>query len=349
MDPFRRASGRERDVKGILKGLERMGRKSLASAVSGSSYVSGGNPPDDPGRILVIRTDSRLGNLVLLEPLLRSLRQKFPRADLEILTSHTFSSLLSCQGYEVRGVDKKGQIRDPLRFLDLIKYLRSREYEVAIDAAHPHSFSLSGAVTTLLSGAGCTISTDAGDSPGWYCHTVPEPPMNWHESRSLHSLGSLWPGWPEWSPPALTSPSAGSRDAVGLHVGASGDKRYPVEKLCRMVDEISRRVLMEVYWGSADERETALELGRRYPVAVMPKMGVEDLLRSLSGLRLFITADNGPMHVASALSVPVLALFRVDNRDRFSPLSDGSVALYHPDGPPPELVASEALASLGCY
>ena len=43
-----------------------------------------------------------------------------------------------------------------------------------------------------------------------------------------------------------------------------------------MVDEISRRALMEVYWGSADERETAQELGRRYPVAVMPEMVFPD-------------------------------------------------------------------------
>ncbi len=336
-------------MKGLLKKIERWGRGRPAALLPEAASGWEGPPPDRPSRILVIRTDSRLGNLMLMEPLLRSLRERFPDSSMEILASHVFSDLLKYQGYSVIEVDKKRQIREPWRFLKLVRELRERRFDVALDAAHPHSFSLSGAVSTILSGASCRISTDAGDSPGWYSLTVSEPPLEWHESRALHTLGSLWEGWPEWSPPRLDRSGERERDSVGLHVGAGGGKEYPLDMMDDLVGRICGRTMIEVYWGTERERTVALRLGEKYPVAVMPRLSLHRLIERLAGLRLFVTADNGPMHVASALSVPVIALFRVDNALRFAPLSPGSQVLFHKDGPDPAAAADRVLKALGCY
>ncbi len=333
----------------LLKSIEQWGRRRAAATMQMNTPRGVGSLPMQPSRILVIRTDNRLGNLVLMEPLLRSLKIRFPLAELDILASDVFSELLEYQGYNVIHADKKGQIRNPGKFCDLIGKLRSRYYDAAIDAAHPHSFSLSGAVGALLSGADCRISTDAGDSPRWYTQIVAEPPTDWHESRALHSLGTAWGDWPEWSPPELHAVQTVKRNAAGIHVGASGNKGYPIEHLEELVDRICRRVILEVYWGSSDERETAEYLGSRYPVAVMPEYSITGLIEKIAGLRLFITPDNGPMHIASALSVPVTALFRIDNMERFAPLSEGSKILYAEEGPDPERVAATVLEALGCY
>ena len=333
----------------FLKSIERWGRRRVSSAIAPGATDDKTGLSQKPSRILVIRTDNRLGNLVLMEPLIRAVKMRFPVAELDILASDVFSELLECQGYNVIHADKKGQIRNPGKFWSLIGKLRSRSYDVAIDAAHPHSFSLSGAVAAVLSGTDCRISTDAGDSAGWYTQTVAEPPLDWHESRALHSLGSVWDDWPQWSPPELHAASAVERNAAGLHVGASGNKGYPIEHLEELVDRICRRVILEVYWGSSDERKTADYLGSRYPVAVMPELSITGLIDRIAGLRLFITPDNGPMHIASALSVPVIAFFRIDNMDRFAPLSEGSKILYAEDGPDPERAAAAVLEALGCY
>lgn len=333
-----------------IKDIERWGRRRAASLLRPPASAGEGSLPAEPRRILVIRTDSRLGNLVLMEPLLRSLRTRFPGADIEILASDRFSGILELQGYRVIGVDKKGQIRDPSKFIRLMGYLRERDYDVAIDAAHPHSFSLSGAVSAALAGASCTISTDAGDSPAWYTETVSEPPLHWHESRALHHLGSLWDRWPEWSPPVLRPPGKDRlRGTVGIHVGARGEKAYPEDKMEELVSLLSGRTILEIYWGSAEERLKANRLGNRFPAAVMPRLSLEGLVERISGLRMFISADVGPMHVASALSVPVKALFRVANMDRFAPLSEGSEVIFDPEGPEPRVVAGKVLNSLGIY
>ena len=321
----------------LLKRIERRGRKCLSGLLC-TVLTSGRDTklPSDPSRILVIRTDNRLGNLVLLEPLLRSIKERFPEADLEILASDVFSELLESQGFSVIGVDKKGQIRNPWKFVQLIRSLRKSSYDVAIDAAHPHSFSLSGAVSAAMSGSKCRISTSTGNNnDGWYTHTAAAPLLEWHESRALHSLGSVWDRWPAWSPPQLRCRNSEKRDSIGLHVGASGIKKYPQDLMEKLVEKVSGMNHLELYWGSREEKDTAEYLGRKYDAEVMPELTIAGMIDRIAGLRVFISADNGPMHVASALSVPVIALFRVDNRERFAPLSDGSEVIYAPEGADP--------------
>jgi len=281
--------------------------------------------------------------------LLSSIRERFPLAELDVLVSDVFSELLEYQGYNVINVDKKGQIRNPAEFAGLIQKLRNRSYDAAIDAAHPHSFSLSGAVATVISGAARRISTDAGDPGRWYTDTVAEPPLDWHESRALHSLGSIWEKWSAWSRPEINVPGSIKRDAAGLHVGASGNKKYPFEFLDKLVDIVSRRVILEIYWGSSEEKKIADRLGDRYPVSVMPRLSVSDLMVRIAGLKFFISPDNGPMHIASALSVPVIALFRIDNQVRFAPLSEGSEILFTGDEMHPENAAMQVLRAARNY
>jgi heptosyltransferase-3 len=293
---------------------------------------------ESPDSILVVRTDNRLGNLVLMEPLLRSLRERFPGAELVLLLSHVFSELLESQGYRTITVDKKRQIRMPWEFFRLVRRLRRMSFDVSVDASHPHAFSLSGAVSAAMCDAPCRIGTPAGRWEGWYTAVSGSPDRNVHESRTIHGLGSVWSGWPEWSPPALSVKGAKRRDAVGIHVGGREGKRYPPARLAGLVESLSGSCRLELYWGGAAERQLAEQVAVNHRISVMPRLGIPEFMRHVAGLRAFVSPDTGPMHVASALGIPVTALFRTDNAARFAPLSDGSVVLQDPLGVPPEAV-----------
>ncbi len=323
-----------------LKPLERWGRKTAAAVFSPVSRSDSRVLPPSPRRILVSRTDSRLGNLVMLEPLLRSLEERFPSAMVEVLASHVFAEIVELMGFNVIKADKKGQLRNPFEFAELVRRLRYDRYDVVIDAGHPHSFSLSGAVLAAISGACCTVSTDVGESAKWYTHLVKEPPADWHESRAIHHLGSLWGNWPAWTPPSL-KPRRGVtvRNAIGVHVGASGGKKYPAAKMKKLVEVLSERHFVEIYWGNENEGREAFEIVSECNAAMMPNLTLEDLVEKIAGLKTFVTADNGPMHVAAALSIPVVAIFRVDDAHRFGPMSPGSRVLFDPAGPEPAKVA----------
>ena len=325
--------------RGLVKGVERVGRRGLSGLLRAICAGRSAPLPADPGSILVVRTDNRLGNLVLMEPLLRSLRERFPDAELVLLLSHIFSELLESQGYRTITVDKKRQIGRPWEFCRLVRRLRKSSFEVAIDASHPFSFSLSSAVSTAMCGAPSRIGTPSGDWEGWYTAVSGPPDRKCHESRTIHGLGGVWQDWPEWTPPRLEVSGVEKRDSVGLHVGGKPGRAYPREKLMRMSREVSAFCDLELYWGSDAELRIAEDIaGER--MRVMPRLCITEFMRAVAGLGAFVSPDTGPMHIASALGIPVIALFRSDNAERFAPLSEGSEVLQDPDGADPEEVVA---------
>jgi ADP-heptose:LPS heptosyltransferase len=334
----------------FLKGIERWGRKNLSGflrAILLGSQGSETGPPPDPERILVIRTDNRLGNLVLMEPLIASLSKRFPGASLGILVSERFSSVL--EGHpaisRVWPAPKKRFIRHPLSMLRFFRDIRKWGPGVAIDASHPCSFSLSSAVAAGLSAAPCRVGWECSRSEGWYTCSpgLPADDGTAHESLLLQSLGSIWDGWPAWTRPCLPHAREavlGERSgAIGIHVGARREKGYPRKLMAELAGLLSGIGELRVYWSGEEEREAASELATASSGVLMPSLSIEGLIQSISGLDAYVTPDNGTLHLASALGVPVVGLYRVRGSEvRYAPLSDGSVALLDEEGPAPEEV-----------
>ncbi len=101
---------------------------------------------------------------------------------------------------------------------------------------------------------------------------------------------------------------------VLLHPGTSAhgaEKRWPPERfaaLARRIDEeLGLRVL--VAWGPG-ELPMAEEIARGSRASVaMETRSLLDLAELLSRARLFVGADSGPLHLASAVGAPSVALF----------------------------------------
>lgn len=335
-------------VTGPLKGLERLSRRVLARLLIPVAGVrpAGDSPPPEPDSILVNRPDSRLGNLVLVMPLMAGLRERFPGARIVLLASDRFSGLPASQGCEVISVAKVRMASRPWLFPGFAKMIRREGFDCVLDASHPFSFSLSGAVVGGLAGAGTRIGFAAGDFEGWYTHPVSGLSRDEHESLTIHRLGSPWPGWPGYVPPRLIPRNPSVTGGIGLHVGASRGKFYPFEKMASLIRDLGVLGRVTLFWGGETELETARSL-EGAGVSVAGRLTVTALMDALAGLDAFVSADNGPMHVASALGVPVVALFRIPNQARFGPLSPGSRVLLDPEGAEPGLVLEAVRQILG--
>lgn len=102
---------------------------------------------------------------------------------------------------------------------------------------------------------------------------------------------------------------------IFLHPGAAygPSKRWPVQKYALLADLFYERDQATIFIiGSLDEVETAESLSSAMAVEPINLAG-KTSLRLLAGLisqaSLFISNDSGPMHMANALKVPVVALF----------------------------------------
>jgi ADP-heptose:LPS heptosyltransferase len=71
------------------------------------------------------------------------------------------------------------------------------------------------------------------------------------------------------------------------------------------------------------------------PGIVVPEMGLRALAAFLRGCDLFVGGDSGPLHLASALGVPVLGLYGPSDPVRNGPFGDVDrvVTVAEPCGP----------------
>ena len=109
----------------------------------------------------------------------------------------------------------------------------------------------------------------------------------------------------------------GSLNLVGITPGASFGpaKRWPVEYFAETLTELYRdRGLFPIIFGSSNihDLEAARGVERALDIPSLNLTGdlsLREFMSVLTRLKVFISNDSGPMHVASALGVPTVGIF----------------------------------------
>ncbi len=134
----------------------------------------------------------------------------------------------------------------------------------------------------------------------------------------------------------LKSVSGGSGPFLGISPGAqygSAKEWFPDrfgELALRIFGQIGARLLI---LGSAGDRAAASRIGEIAGSAVVDLSGKTTLAQALaliSRCRVFVTNDSGLMHAASALAVPLVAIFGSTDPRRTGPLGRHSRVVYRP-------------------
>lgn len=125
-----------------------------------------------------------------------------------------------------------------------------------------------------------------------------------------------------------------SRPLVGIHAGgARAIKQWPSERFADVASRLARDLgAAVVLTGSAGDIAVneAVRARLSSDVPVMDLTGLADLLALgavLERLRVFVTVDSGPMHLAAALGTPVAAVFGPSDPRRWGPLSPAARAV----------------------
>jgi heptosyltransferase-2 len=269
---------------------------------------------------LLVRAPNWIGDVLLSLPAVRDLRRNFPGARLEVLARGWVAPL-----YEA--VAEVDALRPSLGLRRDVEALRGR-----FDAAVLLPNSIASALPPFLArvperwgfataGRGALL-TRAGRVPapvqgrsqvyyyramlaavGLQVSAVPDAalrlPDAWREAGRalLARAGDLTGGW------------------IGLNPGAffGGAKRWLPERFAAVADLAARRLGARIVLvGGPDERPLAEAVAARMQARAHVLTG-ETTLASLAGvlghLRLLLTNDSGPMHLAAALGVPVVAVF----------------------------------------
>ncbi len=302
----------------MRKRLERWGRRWLVTLLA---WLLGAprravSLPEAP-RILVVRLDERLGNLIMTTPLFASLRARFPAARIEVLANHKNAALIATHPAVTRVLpfDKRallaahGPLRTPF-------YLRRQRFDVALDAANPTDPSATQAILVRLSGARHLVGYDHGPWSGLFSAPVVASALGEHEIDMRLALLVPLPGEALERRPGLVLPQSQKPPAVPapyavLNAGARlADKRLDAEAYARVARALAAGGDSVLVAYGPSEAQLAREIVERAPgTQLAPPTGLLELGALFAAARRVVSCDTGPMHLAVAVGVPTCGLF----------------------------------------
>lgn len=278
---------------------------------------------DDLRRVLLIRLSS-LGDILLMTPLLNLLRAACPWAQIDVLIKAEYSDLLRAHPGITRLLTFDS--RQPL--LRMARRLRADQYDLALDL---HCTPRSQMLLRVLR-ARCKLTYNKRVFRrallvrlGWNTlrNLTPVPELYAAPLRRLKIKGHLGPPTMHLDSGSRKAaedriarclPEAFDRPLLAVAPGARWPtKRWPVDRFAAVAQELAQESgAAIVILGGRDEAQLASALCEILDVPVLNGAGNLSLMDSaalLSRCRLLISNDSGLMHMATALQVPVVAIF----------------------------------------
>jgi len=298
-------------------------------------------------KILVIKPRA-IGDVVLSTAVLKNLRLAFPRARIDFLTEYANREVVAGNPH-VDDVILFHAKRD--NGFGLILKIRRRRYDLVFDLfGNPRS-----AIVTFFSRA----SHRVGYRFGWrrYCYNVVLEPRGGEVHNVEFNLDAvrgigvtpasariefpLDSDSEEFAEDFFSREGLAGSFVVALNPGGGWyTKRWRIPQFAALADilvaEFGVKVLL--VWGPGEENDVEeLQSKMSRPSLSLPQTSLKQLGAVLKRCDLFVTNDSGPMHIAAAVGVPVVALFGPTN-----PHLQGPVGSSH------EVVRNERLFCLGC-
>jgi heptosyltransferase-1 len=314
-------------------------------------------------RLLIVRL-SAMGDVIHTLPAVQVLRTAFPQAHIGWLIEERWAELLCAAGTSRRGprsvqrplvdevhtVNLKAWQRSPLSISTLQSAatvwndVRGARYDVAVDLQG----ALRSALLARWSGARVVYgAAEARESPAslWYTRKVVAHGRHVIEQNLSVAGGVRWHlnAPPEIQPVSIELPrdrAAEDRiaqrlaeDSIGdfaiLNPGAGwGAKRWPAERYGEVARGLAKQGVRSILnYGPGEEGLVSAAEAASGGAAQRMSCSITELIALTRRTRLFVGGDTGPIHLAAALNVPVVAVYGPTDPARNGPYGTRSVVL----------------------
>ncbi|WP_294657963.1 glycosyltransferase family 9 protein [uncultured Fusobacterium sp.] len=267
-------------------------------------------------RILIIHT-AFIGDIVLSTPLIKKLRDTYPKAEITYLTTPVGASILRNNPHlnHIIEYDKRGEHKGIKGFWAIAKKLKMEAYNLVIT---PHRY-LRSTFLTFLTGAPIRRGYDSAAASFLYNERV-------HYDKSKHEVEKLLSFVPkdegkryeiEIFPTELEVEKVDKllekrREKVVVVAPGSKwfTKKWPLEYFNRVIKELEKREdTTVVVVGGKEEMFFNMPLANT-TIDLRGKTTLLELAEVIRRADIVLTNDSSPIHIASAFpNVRILALF----------------------------------------
>jgi heptosyltransferase-3 len=302
-------------------------------------------------RVLIIRPNNRLGNLLMITPLLQEVTEFFPQCTIDLFVRGNLAPILF-KNYP--GIGRI--IKLPGKpFKHLIDYvaawisIKRKRYDLVINVV-PNSSS--GRLSTKFANARYNIFGDVNEQVKEDCnnyeHVARYPVCNLRKFMAMFGINRLSESVPDLNlklaPDELIEGKKlvqelvpGDRPVISIFTYATGTKCYSCDWWLgfyeRLKAEFPQFEIVEVL-----PAENVSQINFTAPSFY--SRDIRQLGAFIANTVVFIGADSGIMHLASAVGTPTVGLFSVTNPKAFRPYNNGSIAIDTREGNVDEWIAA---------
>ena len=297
-------------------------------------------------RKILIRAVNWVGDAVMTTPAIGAIRESFPGTEITLLANPLVSQLFSPHEWvdKVITFDRSGAHRGITGRFRLAAELRKHAFDVAIIL--PNSFD--SALITWLAGIPVRLGK-VSDGRGFMLTSRYQPgkdaPVCHEVEYYLNLIRHFGIDGKTRQPQLFTTVEETDRVAlllhqhgvqpsdflIGINPGAAfgSAKRWYPERFA----EVARQLTGEwsakaIVFGGPGETDIASAIEQQLGgvcLNVAAKTSVRELMALISRCNFFITNDSGPMHIAAAFGVPLVAIFGSTDYATTSPYSNKSI------------------------
>jgi heptosyltransferase-2 len=286
----------------------------------------------DPAAVssILIRATNWLGDAVMTTPAIGTVRDFFPEARITLMANPLVAEMFLPHPWidDLLVYDRKSLHKGISGRLRMAMELRKRSFDLAVLLPN----SLDAALIPWLARIPRRLGYGTDGRGLLLTHKVPLSVRVMTGHQSEYYLAMLaYCGITAGSKPQLLATTdaedagaaallagagiAADSMVVGINPGATygSAKRWYPDRFARVADELARKWGAKVViTGGPGETEIAADIASAmsFPCCNLAgKTGVRELMAIIKRCNFFITNDSGPMHIAAAFDVPLVAVF----------------------------------------
>ncbi len=298
--------------------------------------------------VLILAPDKHMGDLVLSLSAIKALSNLFKEKNFHLVIDSAYSEIIETLGdignimtYPRSALKGRSLAEKAFILLDFFRELRKTSPDIAIDL---HGIVASSTIT-FLSGAHVRMGRITAKRPYFYNYKV-DIIHNRHKFFTFTDIAHK-AGVQDRIEPLSISPSekmsaslkkiltgeniSSGKSYICIHPGAGvKHKQWTEEGFAAVSDRLSSNGYQAIFIGGRGESEKVkriMSIMKQKAYNLAGKLSLGMLIALFKTGSLYIGNDSGPMHLAAATGIPIVALYGPASENRWGPLSENSITL----------------------